>query len=79
MTGNVTQMVLDIVSLTERDMPADEARMRIRKMLPPVLAFAIGAIAGGVGFAAAGFWCVLVGIAAILAILLFNPALEAKT
>ena len=79
MTGNVTQMVLDIVSLTERDVPADEARMRIRKMLPPVLAFAIGAIAGGVGFAAAGFWCVLVGIAAILAILLFNPALEAKT
>ena len=78
MTGNVTQMVLDLVSLTERDRPADEAKARIRKMLPPVMAFAVGAIAGGLGFAVAGFWCVVAGVAAILAMLLFNPAAEAK-
>ena len=78
MTGNVTQIVLDLVSLTERGPHVDEARPRIRKMLPPVLAFAVGAIAGGVGFAVAGFWCVLAGVAAILAMLLFNPAAEAK-
>lgn len=78
MTGNVTQIVLDLVGLTERDTPADEAKARIRKMLRPVLAFAGGAIAGGMGFAMFGFWCVLAGIAAILAMLLFNPALEGK-
>jgi len=78
MTGNVTQIVLDLVGLTERDAPADEVKARIRKMLPPVLAFTGGAIAGGVGFAVAGFWCVLAGVAAVLAMLLFNPVTEAR-
>jgi len=78
MTGNVTQIVLDLVGLTERDAPVDEAKARIRKMLPPVLAFTGGAVAGGIGFAAAGFWCVLAGVAAILAMLLFNSAAEAR-
>jgi uncharacterized membrane protein YoaK (UPF0700 family) len=72
MTGNVTQIVLDLVSLTEGDVPKAEAQARIRKMAPPVAAFAVGAIAGGLGFAVAGFWCILAGIAAILAMLLVN-------
>lgn len=76
MTGNVTQIVLDLVSLTERAAPPNEARARIHRMLPPVLAFASGAIAGGVGFAVAGFWCVFAGVAAIVAMLLFNRAAE---
>jgi uncharacterized membrane protein YoaK (UPF0700 family) len=72
MTGNVTQIVLDLVSLTEGEISQTEARARIRKMAPPVAAFATGAIAGGLGFAAVGFWCVLAGVAAILAVLLAN-------
>ena len=74
MTGNVTQMVLDLVSLTERGAAPQEARARIRKMAPPVAAFALGAIAGGLGFVAVGFWCILAGIAAILAVLVVNRA-----
>ncbi len=72
MTGNVTQIVLDVVGLTEGEVPRTEALGRIRKMAPPVAAFAMGAIAGGLGFAAVGFWCILVGVAAILAALAVN-------
>ncbi len=72
MTGNVTQIVLDLVGLTDDEASRGEALARIRKMAPPVAAFALGAIAGGLGFAAVGFWCILAGIAAILAALLVN-------
>ncbi|WP_165187117.1 YoaK family protein [Caulobacter soli] len=72
MTGNVTQIVLDLVSLTEGEISRADALARIRKMAPPVGAFALGAIAGGLGFAAVGFWCILAGIVAILAALLVN-------
>jgi uncharacterized membrane protein YoaK (UPF0700 family) len=72
MTGNVTQIVLDLTGLAEGDAASQEARARIRKMAPPVAAFAFGAIAGGLGFVVAGFWCVLAGIAAILAVLIVN-------
>jgi uncharacterized membrane protein YoaK (UPF0700 family) len=77
MTGNVTQIVLDLVSLTEGEISQAEARARIRKMAPSVAAFALGSIAGGLGFVAVGFWCILAGVAAILAALLDN--LQAKT
>jgi uncharacterized membrane protein YoaK (UPF0700 family) len=77
MTGNVTQIVLDLVSLTEGEISQAEARARIRKMAPSVAAFALGSIAGGLGFVAVGFWCILAGVAAILAALLVN--LQAKT
>lgn len=76
MTGNVTQIVLDLVGLTARDARPDEIRARIRKMAPPVLAFAVGAVGGGLGFALTGFWCVLAAIAAVLAMLMFNRAVE---
>jgi uncharacterized membrane protein YoaK (UPF0700 family) len=69
MTGNVTQIVIDLVALTDRAQPDPAARARIGKMFPPVLAFALGAIAGGLGFVYLGFWCVLIGVAAVLATL----------
>jgi uncharacterized membrane protein YoaK (UPF0700 family) len=72
MTGNVTQIVLDLVSLTEGELSKADARARIRKMAPPVAAFALGAIAGGLGFAVVGFWCILAGVVAILAMLAVN-------
>jgi uncharacterized membrane protein YoaK (UPF0700 family) len=39
-------------------------------MLPPVCAFAMGAIGGGLGFAALGFWAVAIAVVAVFATLL---------
>ncbi len=56
MTGNVTQIVIDTVDLVVQPEKAAEAKTRLRKMLPPVLAFALGALAGGLGYMHLGFY-----------------------
>src|SRR5476651_692176 len=67
MTGNVTQIVLDLVDFAAS--PAAEiktaARARLAKLIPPVVAFAAGAAAGAVCYGLAGFWCLLVPMATI--------------
>ena len=71
MTGNVTQVVLDIVDALRG--PADAAlRERIRKFLWPVLAFGIGAIGGAFAYACASFWALTLPLI-ILAMLLASP------
>lgn len=65
MTGNVTQTVMDAVEVAY-GADAAPAKARLRKMLPPVFGFAIGAIAGGLGFVGAGFWCLTLPLLAIL-------------
>jgi uncharacterized membrane protein YoaK (UPF0700 family) len=72
MTGNTTQIVIDVVELlspgaTQKDV----ARTRLRKMVPPLAGFAIGAVLGALAFATLSFWCVLppAGILVALAIL----------
>ncbi len=59
MTGNVTQSVIDAVDLLSNPSAETsvEAGARFRKMWPPVLAFAAGAIAGAFGYVGAGFLC----------------------
>jgi uncharacterized membrane protein YoaK (UPF0700 family) len=65
MTVNVTQAVIDLV---------DWARTRMRRMLPAVLAFAVGALAGAFGVAAWSFGCLAIPIAALCAlIVLLRP------
>ena len=68
MTGNVTQIVIDVVDLLHG--PSAEAKARVGKMLPPVAAFALGAIGGGLGFVALGFWAVAIAVLAVFATLL---------
>jgi len=65
MTGNVTQTVMDAVEVAY-GADAAPAKARLRKMLPPVFGFAVGAIAGGLGFAGVGFWCLGLPLLAIL-------------
>ncbi|MDP9096392.1 MAG: DUF1275 domain-containing protein [Pseudomonadota bacterium] len=73
MTVNVTQTVIDAVDLCRgcRSKAAESAAVRLRRMLPAVFAFAIGALAGAFGVATWSFWCLLapigtlVGVAAI--------------
>jgi uncharacterized membrane protein YoaK (UPF0700 family) len=71
MTGNVTQIVLDgvdYVASPEVEIKA-AARARLAKLVPPVVAFALGAAAGAIGFGLSGFWCLLVPIATVAALL----------
>jgi uncharacterized membrane protein YoaK (UPF0700 family) len=65
MTGNVTQIVMDAVEVAFGG-DAAPAKARLRKMLPPVFGFAIGAIAGGLGFVHLGYWCLIAPLLAIL-------------
>ncbi len=71
MTVNVTQVVLDLTDLLRRaNEPDREARTRIRRMLPAVLAFAVGAFGGAFGVAAWSFWSLAVPILALLAVMI---------
>lgn len=70
MTGNVTQVVVDLVDLAARKASGNEVRGRLAKMLPAVIAFAIGAIAGAVGFKLFGFWCLVAPIVTVSALLI---------
>ncbi|USQ93904.1 YoaK family protein [Caulobacter sp. RL271] len=63
MTGNVTQLAIDIVDLfIARGRPDDALKARILKTWPPVAAFALGAIGGAVGVLVAGAWSLALGV-----------------
>ena len=68
MTGNVTQIVIDLVDLAKGQGGAD-ARGRLKKFLPAVLAFAAGALAGAFGFLHYGFWALVAPLLTTLAVL----------
>ena len=69
MTGNVTQIMMDLVDLA-LGAATVPARARMRKMIPAVLGFTLGAIGGGVGLVWLGFWCIACPILAMLIVLL---------
>ena len=68
MTVNVTQTVIDAVDLLRdgRSTVAEHAAARLKRMLPAVVAFAIGALAGAFGVAISSFWCLLVPVAVLV-------------
>ncbi|CAG9168427.1 hypothetical protein LMG23992_01127 [Cupriavidus laharis] len=69
MTGNTTQIVIDLVDLPSASGPQRDAlRRRLRKMGPALAAFALGAILGALGFARLSVWCVLLPTALLVAI-----------
>lgn len=72
MTGNVTQVVLDCVDycLSGNAELRAGARQRLTKFGPPVLGFAAGAVTGALAYRMAGFWCLLLPMAAIGGLLL---------
>lgn len=62
MTGNVTQLVIDLVDILRGS--ADTAvRGRISKFLWPIVAFGLGAIGGAYGYVHFHFWALLLPIA----------------
>ena len=68
MTGNVTQIVLDLVDVAAAATQdaRSAARARVAKFGPPVIAFALGAAGGALGFGWSGFWCLAVPVAALV-------------
>ena len=68
MTGNVTQLVIDVVDLL-RGGAGEAIRQRAIGLIVPIIAFAAGAIGGAFGYAYAGFVALLmpIGIVAWLA------------
>ncbi|TWI69539.1 uncharacterized membrane protein YoaK (UPF0700 family) [Pseudoduganella lurida] len=68
MTGNVTELLFNVTDLaTGHGAPA--AREKLTRFAWPVLAFALGCIAGGSAYVAAGFWCLLLPVGALVMLL----------
>jgi uncharacterized membrane protein YoaK (UPF0700 family) len=76
MTGNVTQLVIDLLDLT-CPAPDPAVRERIVKFLWPIVAFAAGAIGGAFGYVNLSFWALLLPIG-ILTALMFNAKEQDK-
>ena len=68
MTGNVTQVTMDLVDLLRYDPRADATRARVARFWPPIVAFAVGAIAAGGLAGRLGFWALMLPILALLAL-----------
>jgi uncharacterized membrane protein YoaK (UPF0700 family) len=66
MTGNVTQVVIDMIEL--RHTGAPEARTRLSRMGPAVLAFGAGAIGGALCYRVLSFWALAIPAAVLLAL-----------
>jgi uncharacterized membrane protein YoaK (UPF0700 family) len=59
MTGNVTQVTIDMVLLLDGARGDPQVSSRLRRMWPTVVAFAIGAASGAACYAIVDFWCLL--------------------
>lgn len=71
MTLSVTQAVIDGVDLLRRAPdPANQRRGRLRRMVPAVIAFAVGALAGAFGIALGSFGSLAIPIVVLLALIL---------
>lgn len=70
MTGNVTQLVIDVVDLARHASPEVRANAAARaaKMAPAVAAFAAGAVAGALGYASVGFACLALPVLVVFAL-----------
>jgi uncharacterized membrane protein YoaK (UPF0700 family) len=69
MTGNVTQIVIDLVDLAVAP-GQSAAKARLSKMVPPVLTFTAGALAGALGYGAFRYLALVLPILAVVTILL---------
>jgi uncharacterized membrane protein YoaK (UPF0700 family) len=73
MTGNVTQIVIDLVDLV-RGAADDGLRQRIAKFVCPALAFAGGAICGALFYQIASLWALALPLVILVSLILTLPA-----
>jgi len=72
MTGNATQLVIDVVDML-RGAADDATRQRSIKFVGPVIAFGVGCIAGAFAYVAAGFPALLLPVATFAALAFTGP------
>lgn len=70
MTGNVTQLVIDLVDLIHSS-SGPEVKARVVKFLWPILAFAVGAIGGAYGYLYVSFWALLLPLYILTILMVF--------
>jgi uncharacterized membrane protein YoaK (UPF0700 family) len=66
MTGNVTQFVIDCIDYWRRS--SGEARERLARLAPAIIAFGIGAIGAALCYQWLSFWALAIPIAVLLAL-----------
>jgi uncharacterized membrane protein YoaK (UPF0700 family) len=67
MTGNTTQVVIDLIDMHRADAETRaRAVNRLKLMLPSVVAFCTGAVAGAYAYLGVSFWCLLIPIGGLL-------------
>ncbi len=69
MTGNVTQATMDLVDVLLSAAARESAVARAARLVPPLGAFAAGAVAAGLACGRFGFACLLLPAAALLLLL----------
>jgi uncharacterized membrane protein YoaK (UPF0700 family) len=62
MTGNMIQVIVDLVDIAHDHGPLDVKRARLAKLGPMLLAFIAGTMLGAVGYVTAGFYSLIVPI-----------------
>jgi len=74
MTGNVTQLTIDLVDLAAGATPDNRQALlaRIHRTWPPLALFTVGCAAGAVSFITVGFSCLAAPILVILALAAFD-------
>jgi len=72
MTGNVTQLVIDLVDIARGDAPP-AVRARCSKFFWPVVTFGAGAIGGAFAYVRFGFWGLLLPMAVLLYLISRQP------
>jgi uncharacterized membrane protein YoaK (UPF0700 family) len=65
MTGNMIQVIVDIVDIAHGHGPLDVKRARLKRLGPTLLAFIAGTLLGAVGYVTVGFYCLTVPIVII--------------
>jgi uncharacterized membrane protein YoaK (UPF0700 family) len=75
MTGNVTQLVIDLVDLT-RGAGDSGTHVRVKKFVGPIIAFSVGAMGGGMGYVYLGFAALALPILVLSALAFADAAWE---
>ncbi|MDM8356880.1 YoaK family protein [Pandoraea communis] len=80
MTGNTTQIVIDLVDLPSASEGERKAiRGRLKKMVPALAGFASGAALGALGYSVLSLWCVVLPIVLLMALSLSTWRDEANS
>lgn len=66
MTGNMIQMIVDLVDIVHGHPPLEAKRARLARLAPMLLAFVAGTISGGMGYLTIGFQSLILPITAVL-------------